>query len=59
MGAWLFSSSYELFALLLTARYRLWIVVPTFIVLQLGKDLAESLNFAARASQKISTEKRK
>ena len=40
-------------------RYRLWIVVPAFIALQLGKDLAESLNFAARASQKISAEKRK
>jgi hypothetical protein len=37
----------------------MWIVVPTFIVLQLGKDLAESLNFAARESRKISTNKKK
>jgi len=37
----------------------LWIVVPTFIVLQLGKDLTESLTFAARESQKISAAKRK
>ncbi|KAF8811171.1 hypothetical protein BYT27DRAFT_7184544 [Phlegmacium glaucopus] len=37
----------------------LWIVVPTFVVLQLGKDIAESLNLAARASEKISASKRK
>jgi len=36
-----------------------WIVVPTFVVLQFGKDLAESLNFAARESRKISTNKKK
>ncbi|KAG6918812.1 hypothetical protein DXG01_011564 [Tephrocybe rancida] len=28
----------------------LWIVVPTVIVAQLGKDLTQSLNFAAKAS---------
>jgi len=37
----------------------LWIVFPTLIVLQLGKDIAHSLNFAARASQKISANKKK
>jgi len=37
----------------------LWIVVPSFIVLQLGRDLAESLNFAERESSKISSNKRK
>ena len=58
MGAWLFSFSYESFSPSLTLRRRLWIVVPAFIVLQLGKDLAESLDFAARASQKISENKR-
>lgn len=29
---------------------RLWIVIPGFIVARLGKDLAQSLNFAAKAS---------
>ena len=57
MGAWIFS--YKSFALSLTLRYRLWIVVPAFIILRLGKDLAKSLDFAARASQKISAEKLK
>ena len=57
MGAQLFS--YELFAPSLTLHYRLWIVVPAFIVLQLGKDLVESLNVAARVSQKISANKKK
>ncbi|KAF8066961.1 hypothetical protein FPV67DRAFT_1417397 [Lyophyllum atratum] len=28
----------------------LWIAVPAFIVVRLGKDLAQSLNFASRAS---------
>ena len=44
---------------LMTLLYRLWIVVPTFIVLQLGKDLTESLTFAARESKKISAGKSK
>jgi hypothetical protein len=43
----------------LTLPYRFWIVVPFFIVLQLGRDLAESLNFAERESSKISANKRK
>ena len=60
---WILPNGYIAFSLyclypLLTPRYRLWIVVPTLIVLQLGKDIAESLDFAARASQKISAEKR-
>ncbi|KAF8153995.1 hypothetical protein B0H34DRAFT_719956 [Crassisporium funariophilum] len=37
----------------------LWIVVPIFIVWQFGKDLADSLNFAARQSVKNSSGKRK
>ncbi|KAJ7054162.1 hypothetical protein C8F01DRAFT_1164141 [Mycena amicta] len=29
-----------------------WLVVPTFIIISLGKDLAAELNFAAKASAK-------
>ncbi|PPQ99408.1 hypothetical protein CVT24_005395 [Panaeolus cyanescens] len=36
----------------------LWIVVPSFIVYQLGKDLSQSLNFAARQQVKLSNGKR-
>jgi len=36
-----------------------WIVIPFCIVLQLGRDLAESLTFAERESSKISVNKRK
>ncbi|KAF8908123.1 hypothetical protein CPB84DRAFT_1959313 [Gymnopilus junonius] len=36
----------------------LWIVVPTFIVLRLGKDLASSLNFADAQAKKISSGKK-
>lgn len=38
--------------------YSLWIVVPTFIVAQLGKDLVASLNFADAQSKKISSGKK-
>ncbi|KAF8874409.1 hypothetical protein BD779DRAFT_1566615 [Infundibulicybe gibba] len=34
----------------------LWIVVPTFILLQLGSDLVESLEAAARVSKKAKTQ---
>jgi len=32
-------------------------VVPIFIVAQLGKDLAESLNLAAKAEEKFESKK--
>jgi len=35
----------------------LWIVVPSFIILRLGKDLANSLNFADAQLKKISSGK--
>ncbi|KJA22547.1 hypothetical protein HYPSUDRAFT_40935 [Hypholoma sublateritium FD-334 SS-4] len=35
----------------------LWIVVPTFIMIQLGKDLVESLNFASEKSAKVASGK--
>ncbi|KAJ7621372.1 hypothetical protein FB45DRAFT_929050 [Roridomyces roridus] len=35
----------------------LWLVFPTLIVMQLGKDLAESLNFAHKASIKSASGK--
>ncbi|KAF4610077.1 hypothetical protein D9613_010469 [Agrocybe pediades] len=35
----------------------LWIVVPTFIVIRLGKDLINSLNFADAQSKKLATGK--
>lgn len=31
----------------------LWIIVPTLIIARLGKDLADSLNFAAQQSKKL------
>ena len=38
--------------------FSLWIVVPSFVVVQFGKDLAKSLNFAAQQSEKISSGKK-
>ena len=38
---------------LIQSAFSLWIVVPTIIVAQLGKDLVESLNFAAEQSKKL------
>ena len=55
----LFSPFSKVVCTSLTLPCRLWIVVPTFIVLQLGKDLAESLNRAAGQSPKPSTDKTK
>jgi len=31
-------------------RHRLWIIVPFFIVIRLGKDMVENLNLAAKVS---------
>ncbi|KAG6861172.1 hypothetical protein C0995_002979 [Termitomyces sp. Mi166 len=33
-----------------TMDLRLWIVVPAFIIVRIGKDLVQSLNYAAKAS---------
>jgi hypothetical protein len=38
--------------------FSLWIVVPSFIVAQFGKDLVKSLNFAAQQSEKMSSGKK-
>lgn len=37
----------------------LWLVFPTFVVLQLGKDLVDSLNFAAEVTSKSNLKKTK
>lgn len=39
------------------SMYRLWIVVPSLIVYQLGKDLVGALRRADRAAGKLSNEK--
>jgi len=43
----------DIYCACLTSIVRLWLVFPTFIVLQLGKDIVISLNFAAEASSKL------
>lgn len=57
---WIIPNGFVCFALLSKRLlsivvYRLWIVVPTFIVLQFGKDLVNSLTFADKAASKLST----
>jgi len=37
----------------------LWLVVPAFVVFQLGRDLVDSLNFAANASSQSESRKTK
>lgn len=48
---------YECSFICLLSGVRLWLVIPSFIVLQLGKDLANSLNFAASAASKTQLKK--
>ncbi len=42
-------------SLIISSRF--WIVVPAIIVVQLGKDLIESLNFASEKAAKVASGK--
>jgi len=46
------------FSFLAQSLFSLWILVPSFIVAQFGKDLAKSLDFAAQQTEKISSGKK-
>lgn len=48
-----------MFIKLVSSAVRLWLVFPTFVVLQLGKDLVDSLNFAAEVTSKSNLKKTK
>jgi len=50
------NNAWDLFTLWIIPN-GLWIVVPTFIVVQLGKDLIESLDFASQKSAKVTSGK--